>query len=280
MPRARATPIGIVAELFTILDAISADGVVTTEEASDLHLWLHENRDAGIPQFDLLRTLLDQVLVDGKLTPAEQKSIQAAVERVLPPQLRQKAKAVRIAHQLAMKAKLANEREAKKLRKPIGNFDFMAAGISHEGRSEIVESYIEAGTLIYLVREPSNPFDANAVALRSPQGYSVGYVPREDAELMAPLLDEGASHVAFCKKILHGRRLQIPVVVASLYRGDQAIPNAVKSKDVPPPAIPSFNSKTSHYAESTATAEPSGNMGCVAGAFMALLLMLLAAARC
>lgn len=47
----------------------------------------------------------------------------------------------------------------------------------------------EAQAIAYLVREPDNPFDRNAVAVYI-LGQKVGHLSRDDAEEYAPLLDE------------------------------------------------------------------------------------------
>lgn len=41
----------------------------------------------------------------------------------------------------------------------------------------------------YLIREPDNPYDRNAIAVYI-QGHKVGYIGRGDAEDYAPILDE------------------------------------------------------------------------------------------
>jgi hypothetical protein len=48
-----------------------------------------------------------------------------------------------------------------------------------------------------LVREPDNPYDPNAIRVALAGIVFLGYVPREVAKELAPLMDEGRSFMAF-----------------------------------------------------------------------------------
>lgn len=234
MPRRpKPTPEGIVAELLTLLQEISADGIITDDEAKELHEWLLHNRNEGIPKFEFLRGLLDQFLADGKITEPERKAIHAAIEKVLPPELRQEAKLARQARQLREKVEAANQRDAEKAKRPVYIGDFMVAGVRYEGRESLIRQFLREGYILHLVRESTNSFDENAVLIRTTSGHDIGYVPREDAALLAPLLDAGGVYSARCKKILDGRHYPIPVVYAQVFRGNQAIPNTFRQSEAP-----------------------------------------------
>ncbi len=47
------------------------------------------------------------------------------------------------------------------------------------------------GRRVRLVRNPENPHDPNAIAVLNPEGIQAGYLPRTDAAIFAPLMDEG-----------------------------------------------------------------------------------------
>ena len=47
-----------------------------------------------------------------------------------------------------------------------------------------------------LVREPNNPHDRNAIHVEL-AGHFFGYVPRQDAAELAPLMDSGRSFIAY-----------------------------------------------------------------------------------
>jgi hypothetical protein len=233
--RKGAAETGIMGELIPLLEAVTAHGRITDSEAARLRVWLEANRDAGLPAIDFLRTTLERTAIDGTISAEERKSLYKAVERVLPPELRDKAKSRRLAAKLqekaderekkaALRARASEERERNRR---VYSANFMVAGTSYEGRSELIETDLRPGQALYLVRDPHNKHDKNAVEICLANGRGIGYVPREDAREMAPFLDKGFTHAANCTKILTGGTRPIPVVQVDLYRADATIPNAM-----------------------------------------------------
>ena len=142
----------------------------------------------------------------------------AAIEKVLPPDLRQYAK-VRRREALATDRKAEEERrKAEELRNaPLLAFDFMVAGTSYGGRRKIIKQFASDGCLIQLVREYSNEYSRNAILVNA-LGGNLGYVPEDWAVEMAPLLDNRHGYTASVKKILdYGERV-IPVIVGEVHR--------------------------------------------------------------
>lgn len=249
--RADATPDGIAAELISLLDSITLDGHISDEEAGELRDWLNDNKGSDLPAIDLLQTTVEQILSDGIITPEERKALYGAVERVLPVDIRANVKGRRIASSLIEKARQEEARLAARIakqeerarNKPLFEMDFMVAGVAYEGRSVAVSRYVRPGSPVFLVREPMNPHDANAIQVVVPEGYRVGYVPREWALIAAPHLDQGCKQIAHCKKIVSGRRYQIPVIVADLHQIDATVPGAKTMAEAPAvmPLPPSSN---------------------------------------
>lgn len=69
---------------------------------------------------------------------------------------------------------------------------------------EVLQSEAAApGSALALRREPGNPHDPNAIAVDTPAGDRLGFVPREDAEALAARLDAGLPH---CALVLRERR--------------------------------------------------------------------------
>lgn len=62
---------------------------------------------------------------------------------------------------------------------------------------------VEPGEPVEFTREPQNTYDSNAIAV-TVQGETVGYIAREDAAVLAPLLDAGRSHAALVHCIRGG----------------------------------------------------------------------------
>src|SRR5262249_41249517 len=72
---------------------------------------------------------------------------------------------------------------------------------------------------VVLEREPGNRHDVNAILILNEGGDELGYVPREDAAEMAPLLDAGGWVEATVKKVIEARAGHtLPVIVSTMYR--------------------------------------------------------------
>lgn len=91
-------------------------------------------------------------------------------------------------------------------------YNIAVAGVTFEGRQEALAELHkaqQAGASIttYLVREPDNKYDANAIKVLLECGDGpkhVGYVPRHLAAELAPLLDAGATITTDPALMLHG----------------------------------------------------------------------------
>jgi len=70
--------------LLTLLDEVSADGVLTDEEIKQMDAWLSHVDDEGIPAMIFLRTLIHDVLEDHVITEVERQDIVFAILRVMP----------------------------------------------------------------------------------------------------------------------------------------------------------------------------------------------------
>ena len=71
------------------------------------------------------------------------------------------------------------------------------------GKRQDILCDVEPGEPVELIREPQNPYDPNAIAVTI-GGETVGYITREDASVLAPLLDAGRSHAALIHSIRGG----------------------------------------------------------------------------
>lgn len=67
-------------------------------------------------------------------------------------------------------------------------------GTQYEGRSPRIES-IRKDNPLKLRREPDNPFNANNIAVQNKAGQSLGNLPADLANLLAPLLDSGEAEL-------------------------------------------------------------------------------------
>lgn len=83
------------------------------------------------------------------------------------------------------------------------SFFTKAVGVTQPGRQEVVAS-LAAGQELELVREPDNPADPMAIALHTGNGESVGYLRRQIAAVIAPLMDEGRPYRAVVTGVTGG----------------------------------------------------------------------------
>ncbi len=70
------------------------------------------------------------------------------------------------------------------------------AGIYYEGRREVVSSLSSSEQVVF-EREPQHPHDPNAIAIHTQDGRSIGYIPRDEARRIAPLMDQGIDFVGY-----------------------------------------------------------------------------------
>jgi len=219
------TAVGI--DLLALCQRITADGSVTQEEVQELTRWLDETASIELPSLGYLRGTVQRILEDGQVTQEELRELHRAVEKVMPPELRIVSEAVR----------KDRERADKTKQRPLARLDSMVAGSTYEGRPYVVHKHASVGDPVYLVREPSNRYSKAAIGVRLANGMSIGYVPDEDAQSIAPLLDAGALHRATIKKIWPGRRVDVPIISAELFDVNSGVTGCVAAKDCPPPNI-------------------------------------------
>jgi hypothetical protein len=88
------------------------------------------------------------------------------------------------------------------------------AGFRHYDGGEVLRD-LKPGDRLELVREPDNPYDANAVRVEW-RGVKLGYVPRRDNAAVARQMDRGAALEARLAGLLENRnrsvRLEFEVV--------------------------------------------------------------------
>jgi hypothetical protein len=119
--------------------------------------------------------------------------------------------------------------QARELARPLHRGDFMVMGAVRSAERRQGCAGLEVGEAVVLEREPDNPHDPNAVLVLTQDETEfqteLGYVPRELAKQMAPLLDAGAEVEATVKKLLTSHEgYTLPVVISTLRRGEPSSP--------------------------------------------------------
>ena len=250
-------PVGIVAELVSLLRTITADGQMTDERIAQVDAWLAVHPNCSLPPLELLRATSVAIRANGPVSREGKKAFHKAVEQILPPEDRRHSKTVRKARELADQAKQKEERvreqSTKRAAKAKARADavatrernrvvyrsnFLASGTSYNNRCSTIRSHLKEDQAVVLMREPHNEYDRCAIkifAQRSGGLYDVGYVPREITPTLAPLMDQPHKYIATCTKILENDRL-IPVIDLVLYGPDSDLgqPKFELSKPVIP----------------------------------------------
>jgi hypothetical protein len=231
----RGTPAG--RELIALLTELSADGQVTREEMERLRAWLEVDRGVDFPACPFLYEVVDTISEDGEITEEELDRLALAIERVLPPDVRAAAALKRKEHRAARRHAVAAQRvagraqaraarmQARELARPLHRGDFMVMGAVRSAERRDGCASLDVGEAVVLEREPDNSHDGNAILVLTHGGAELGYVPRELAKQMAPLLDAGAEVEATVKKLLTSHEgYTLPVVISTLRRRGTSSP--------------------------------------------------------
>lgn len=70
-------------------------------------------------------------------------------------------------------------------------FDTYVAGTTHIEGIEELEPHLQVEERLDFFREPDNPYDEQAIVIRTAQGVKIGYVPKQDNLIFARLMDAG-----------------------------------------------------------------------------------------
>lgn len=242
----RETPAG--RELIDLLTELSADGNVSREEMERLRAWLEVDHGVDFPALPFLHETIEQISLDGEVTEDELDLLALAIERVLPKDIRlaatarrkQLREARRVAQRetqrqtmIAARVERKASRDAARVRAGLlyrAEWPVRGAFRSAE-RREACERLIDGDT-VKLEREPDSPHDSNAILILGHDDGELGYVPRDEARTVAPLLDAGAeADVIVCRLWETPEGQVVPIVLAKVRRGD-ADPSVAKGAKV------------------------------------------------
>jgi hypothetical protein len=272
------------AELLSLCQSVTGDGKVAPEEAEGLREWLDKAAAADLPAASYLREVVERVLADGQITPEECRELYRAIEAVLPPEVRRQAAASRrdaesIEREVS-KAAREQEREERRRDVQVTAANFMVAGVRHDGRGDIIARYANVGDPIRLVRDRDNRYSRYAIAVLLENGKQIGFVPEEDAQELAPHLDQGAKCAAWMTKILGSSRVPIPVVQTKLYRADSAVDTDAMSRSFRMVAVDlRVDERTSEHIESKRSESSEARGYIWIAVITALIILLVVLAR-
>ena len=76
-------PVGIVAELVSLLKTVTADGLMTDERIAEVDAWLAAHTDCSLPALELLRATSTAIRADGAISKEGRKAFHKGVEQAL-----------------------------------------------------------------------------------------------------------------------------------------------------------------------------------------------------
>jgi hypothetical protein len=230
------TPAG--REFIALLIELSADGIVTRPEMDRLRSWLEVDRGVDFPALAFLYQVIEEISADGELAEEELDRLALAIERVLPKDVRAEAASRR---RQAREARRVVEREKRRRSVIAERAEARADRASQQARAGILyrrefavrgafrfEARREAcariidGDSVSLERERDNAHDANAILVLGADDCELGYVPREEAAVMAPLLDSGAEAEATICRLWETPENHdiVPILAVTIRRGE------------------------------------------------------------
>lgn len=89
------------------------------------------------------------------------------------------------------------------------------AGVSWENRQNLILK-LENNAEVFLIRNPENQYDRNAIAVKTDDGMQIGWVPKGIAKVLAPEIDAGILWSAKVEKII-GQEQQLKGVLIKLF---------------------------------------------------------------
>ena len=220
-------------ELLAVYDSVAENGRLLPSEAAGLGDWLATYSDSGFLPHDQLANLVRRALGVGVITDSDRVAIRNAIDRLLPPDVREVVRTGRT------KGSTRGRHD-----EPIDSYRFVVAATREDVRATHIARYAFDGDEVILVRESDNLHSRSAVLVRLVTGFDVGYVPELDARSMAPHLDDNLPYSASIKRIVRGGRAPIPIITADFYRADSRIEGIRRPQDQSGSAALAFAVKT------------------------------------
>ncbi|WP_043931089.1 HIRAN domain-containing protein [Bacillus sp. EB01] len=126
------------------------------------------------------------------------------------------------------------------------------AGVTYDGRQNVI-SRLSLSDTLSLERDYHNKYDGNAIAVLNEVGQSVGWVPRDIARNLAPIMDRGEIFSAYVHNILGGGSfyfgLEIAVVRTEIsYINDNVDPEKKRMLDAVAQGINNYSEEESQAA--------------------------------
>ena len=199
-------------ELVEICNTMTADGRILDESIAELRDWARHYSDLELMNRPVVRRTINSIFQTGQISDAERSELYLNIEKLLPRELQQ-----------ALRGKRAPEPADRARGLSLEAYDFVVSETHYEDRTTAIVRYATQGDDVLLMRDPENACSPNAIVLRLPSGFDVGFVPEFAARSLAQYLDAGYPYRAHIRRILPGRVAPVLVVSTDVYPPDSSI---------------------------------------------------------
>jgi hypothetical protein len=227
-------------ELVEICNTMTHNGRILDESIAELRDWSRHYADLELMNRPVVRRTIKKIFQTGEISDAERSELYLNIEKLLPRELQQAFRGKRGAPEPADRARGLS----------LEAYDFVVSETHYEDRTTAIVRYATLGDDVLLMRDPENACSPNAIVLRLPSGFDVGFVPEYSAKSLAQYLDAGYPYRARIRRILPGRVSPILIVSADVYPPDTFVEGLHRSSGGWPmalafaPAIPLIDSRT------------------------------------
>ena len=227
-------------ELVEICNTMTHDGRILDESIAELRDWARHYADLELMNRPVVRRTINKIFQTGQISDAERSELYLNIDKLLPRELQQALRGKRGAPEPADRARGLS----------IEAYDFVVSETHYEDRTTAIVRYASQGDDLLLMRDPDNACSPNAIVLRLPSGFDVGFVPEYSARSLAQYLDAGYPYRARIRRILPGRVAPILIVSTDVYPSDTSVEGLHRSSGGWPmalsfaPATPLIDPKT------------------------------------
>jgi HIRAN domain len=237
-------------ELVEICNTMTHDGRILDESIAELKEWTRHYADLELINRPVVRRTISEIFQTGEINDAERSELYLNIEKLLPREL-----------QHALRGKRGAPEPADRVRGlSLEAYDFVVSETHYEDRTTAIVRYATVGDDLLLMRDPENACSPNAIVIRLPSGFDVGFVPEYSAKSLAQYLDAGYPYRARIRRILPGRVAPVLVVSADVYPPDTSVEGLHRSSGGWPmalafaPATPLIDSRVAPRKGNTAVA--------------------------
>ena len=200
-------------ELVEICNTMTHNGRILDESIAELRDWARHYSDLELMNRPVVRHTINKIFQTGAISDAERSELYLNIEKLLPRELQNALRGKRGAPEPADRARGLS----------LEAYDFVVSETHYEDRTTAIVRYASAGDDLLLMRDPENACSPNAIVIRLPSGFDVGFVPETSAKSLAQYLDAGYPYRARIRRILPGRLAPVLVVSTDVYPPDTSV---------------------------------------------------------